>query len=84
MNTPRPVWNPDVPQTMKFFDQWDEVPDNITYDNGFKIQWEEFIRHVVRRTRRGSTTLVEGAKGVQLAELGLKSWASGAGSTCRR
>ncbi len=40
---------------MKFFDQWEEVPDNITYDNGFKIQWEDFIRHVVARTRRGST-----------------------------
>ena len=48
VNTPRPVWNPDVPQTMKFLDQWEEVPDNITYENGFKIQWEDFIRHVVR------------------------------------
>ena len=47
VNTPRPVWNPDVPQTMKFFEQWEDVPDNITYENGFKIQWEDFIRHVV-------------------------------------
>ena len=74
VNTPRPVWNPDVPQTMKFFDQWEEIPDNIAYDNGFKIQWEDFIRHVVAGTP-GTHDLVEAAKGVQLAELGLQSWA---------
>jgi predicted dehydrogenase len=74
VNTPRPVWNPDVPQTMNFVDQWEEVPENITYDNGFKIQWEDFIRHVVAGTP-WKHDLVEGAKGVQLAELGLKSWA---------
>jgi predicted dehydrogenase len=74
VNTPRPVWNPDVPQTMNFYDQWDEVPDNVTYDNGFKIQWEDFIRHLVADTP-WTFDLVEGAKGVQLAELGHKSWA---------
>jgi predicted dehydrogenase len=74
VNTPRPVWNPDVPQTMKFFDQWEELPENITYDNGFRIQWEDFIRHVVAGTP-WTHDLTEGAKGVQLAELGLKSWA---------
>ena len=74
VNTPRPVWNPDVPQTMKFVDQWEEVPENTTYDNGFKIQWEDFIRHVVAGTP-WTHDLVEAAKGVQLAELGLKSWA---------
>jgi len=74
VNTPRPVWNPDVPQAMNFYDQWEEVPDNIPYENGFKIQWEDFIRHVVADTP-WSHDLVEGVKGVQLAELGLKSWA---------
>ena len=74
VNTPRPVWNPDVPQTMKFLDQWEDVPENITYENGFKIQWEDFIRHVAADTP-WKYDLVEGAKGVQLAELGLKSWA---------
>ena len=74
VNTPRPVWNPDVPQTMNFYDQWEEIPDNIEYDNGFKIQWEDFIRHLVADTP-WTFDLVEGAKGVQLAELGLKSWA---------
>jgi len=73
VNTPRPVWNPDVPQTMKFAEQWEEVPDNIAYENGFKLQWEDFIRHVCADTP-WKYDLVEGAKGVQLAELGLKSW----------
>jgi predicted dehydrogenase len=74
VNTPRPVWNPDQPQTIDFFKTWDEVPDNQVYDNGFKAQWEDFIRHVVVDApwRFG---LMEGVKGVQLAELGLQSWA---------
>jgi predicted dehydrogenase len=74
VNTPRPVWNPDEPQTMNFFAQWAEVPDNVPYDNGFKIQWEDFIRHVAADAP-WKHDLMEGAKGVQLAELGLKSWA---------
>jgi predicted dehydrogenase len=74
VNTPRPVWNPDEPQTMNFFAQWTEVPDNIVYDNGFKIQWEQFIRHLVDGAP-WKHDLMEGARGVQLAELGLKSWA---------
>ncbi|HKA71091.1 MAG TPA: Gfo/Idh/MocA family oxidoreductase [Xanthobacteraceae bacterium] len=73
-DTPRPVWNPDEPQTMNFFAQWAEVPDDVTYDNGFKVQWEDFIRHVVADAP-WRHDLLEGAKGVQLAELGLRSWA---------
>ncbi|MEJ1157567.1 Gfo/Idh/MocA family protein [Prosthecomicrobium sp. N25] len=74
VNTPRPVWNPDQPQTMRFMDQWDEVPDTQVYDNGFKVQWEDFLRHVVEG-KPWKFDLLEAAKGVQLAELGLKSWA---------
>ncbi len=70
---PRPIWNPDVPQTMNFFSQWDEVDADKKYDNGFKIQWEDFIRHVVADAP-WKYDLIEGVKGVQLAELGLKSW----------
>lgn len=73
VNTPKPVWNPDLPQTINFRDTWEEVPDNIVYDNGFKLQWEMFLRHVVEDAP-WKYTLVEGVKGVQLAELGLKSW----------
>ncbi|HEX8047670.1 Gfo/Idh/MocA family protein [Rhizobium sp.] len=74
VNTPKPVWNPDQPQTIDFFNTWDEVPDNQVYDNGFKIQWEMFLRHVLEDAP-WRYTLTEGAKGVQLASLGLKSWA---------
>lgn len=73
VNTPRPVWNPDVKQTMNFTEQWQEVPDTQVYDNGFKIQWEHFIRHVVEDAPY-KWTLPEGAKGVQLVEAALQSW----------
>jgi predicted dehydrogenase len=72
VNTPRPTWNPDVPQPINFFDTWAEVPD-AGYDNGFKVEWEMFIRHVCEDAPF-KWTLLEGAKGVQLAEAGLKSW----------
>ncbi len=73
VNTPRPVWNPDVKQTIDFFDSWQDVPDNQVYDNGFKAEWEMFIRHLAENAPF-KWNLVEGAKGVQLAELALKSW----------
>lgn len=73
VNTPKPVWNPDQPQTMNFFEDWEEVPDNTVFDNGFKVQWEQFLRHLVDDAP-WSYTLAEGAKGVQLAELGYQSW----------
>jgi predicted dehydrogenase len=73
VNTPRPVWNPDARQTMPFFDQWQEVPDTQVYDNGFKLQWEAFIRHVMEDAPY-IWTLPEGAKGVQLVEAALQSW----------
>lgn len=73
VNTPRPVWNPDEKQTMPFLAQWQEVPDTRTYDNGFKVQWEHFIRHVVENEPY-RFTLPEGAKGVQLVEAALQSW----------
>jgi len=74
VNTPKPVWNPDQPQTIDFLDTWDDIPDNIAYGNAFRIQWEMFLRHVAEDAP-WRYTLVEGVKGVQLAELGLKSWA---------
>ncbi|HEX5476883.1 MAG TPA: gfo/Idh/MocA family oxidoreductase, partial [Burkholderiales bacterium] len=72
-DTPRPVWNPDIPQPIDFFAGWKEVAADETYDNAFKVEWELFLRHVAGE---GSFrwNLLEGAKGVQLAELGLKSW----------
>jgi predicted dehydrogenase len=73
VTTPRPVWNPEVKQPMNFFDDWQAVPDTEFYDNGFKIQWEHFIRHVVENAPY-QWTLPEGAKGVQLVEVALQSW----------
>ena len=73
VSTPRPVWNPDQKNTMPFFDQWAEVPDAQAYDNGFKIQWEHFIRHLMEDAPY-KWTLVEGAKGVQLVEAATLSW----------
>ncbi|HVK02787.1 MAG TPA: Gfo/Idh/MocA family oxidoreductase [Armatimonadaceae bacterium] len=71
--TPRPVWNPDVDQPIQFFDNWMTVPTNQVMDNGFKTQWEMFLRHVVL-DEPWAYDLREGAKGVQLAEAGIKSW----------
>ncbi len=71
-NTPKPVWNPDAPNPINFFDGWAKVPDQEPYDNAFKIQWELFLRHVVLN-EPFRWTLLEGAKGVQLAERGLQS-----------
>ena len=83
VNTPRPVWNPDVPQPIEFFETWQEVPGIGVYDNGFKIEWEMFIRHVVEDAPF-KWTLLEGAKGVQLVEAGAaRAGRSGAGSTSR-
>jgi predicted dehydrogenase len=73
-STPRPIWNPDIDQPIDFFAGWQEVPDAMAnYDNAFKIQWELFLKHVAIDAPF-RWTLREGAKGVQLAEAGLKSW----------
>lgn len=72
-NTPRPVWNPDIPQPINFFEGWSRVPDQENYDNAFKVQWELFLKHVVA-DEPFPWDLMEGAKGVQLAETGLESW----------
>jgi predicted dehydrogenase len=72
--TPRPTWNPDIDQPIKFFEGWEKVADGTSYDNAFKVQWELFLKHVVG-SEPFRWTLLEGAKGVQLAEKGLESWA---------
>ena len=74
--TPRAVWNPDLETPEDFRGQWLEVPDNEDFDNGFKVQWEHFLRHVADG-EPFPWDLLEGAKGVQLAELGLRSAAEG-------
>jgi predicted dehydrogenase len=73
VNTPRPVWNPDIENPFQFRDDWQDVPDNQLFDNGFKAQWELYLRHVAEDAPFPHD-FIEGARGVQLAELGLKSW----------
>ena len=73
-NTPKPVWNPDIPNPINFYEGWSKMPEQENFDNAFKVQWELFLKHVVKDDPF-RWNLLEGAKGVQLAELGLESWA---------
>jgi predicted dehydrogenase len=73
VNTPKPVWNPDIKQPLNFFEHWQPVPEYTVFDNGFKVQWEAFIRHVAEDAPF-KWNLLEGAKGVQLVECALRSW----------
>jgi predicted dehydrogenase len=73
VNTPKPVWNPDIPNPFNFYSHWEEVPDNTNFENAFKAEWELFLRHVACDAPFRFDFL-EGAKGVQLAQLGLQSW----------
>jgi predicted dehydrogenase len=72
-NTPKPVWNPDIPNPIDFKAGWTKVPEQEDFDNAFKAQWELFLKHVVLDTPF-PWNMMEGAKGVQLAELGIESW----------
>ena len=71
--TPRPVWNPDIPQPINFYDGWSKVEGPDDYPNAFRAQWELFLKHVVNN-EPFPWTLLEGARGVQLAETALRSW----------
>jgi predicted dehydrogenase len=72
--TPKPVWNPDIEQPVDFYENWMKMPTRDPADNAFRTQWELFLRHVAA-DEPFPWTLLEGAKGVQLAELGMQSWA---------
>jgi predicted dehydrogenase len=72
-NTPKPVWNPDIAQPINFFEGWAKLPDQENYDNAFKVQWELFLKHVVEGGAF-QWDLLEGVRGVQLAEKGIESW----------
>ena len=72
--TPRAVWNPDVPNPVDYGASWQDVPDDGPFDNAFKVQWERFLLHVATGAPFPHD-FCEGAKGVQLAELALESWA---------
>jgi len=67
------VWNPDIAQPINFYEGWAKVPEQESYDNAFKVQWELFLRHIAL-DEPFPWTLLQGAKGVHLAEIGLESW----------
>lgn len=71
--TPKPVWNPDLDSPIDYFADWAKVPTRQTFDNAFKAQWELFLLHLVQDDPF-PWTLEAGARGVQLAELALRSW----------
>jgi predicted dehydrogenase len=70
--TPKPVWNPDIDLDHDFHEDWIQVPDQQEFDNAFKVQWELFLRHVVK-DEPFRWNLLEAAKGVQLAEIGYEA-----------
>ena len=76
VSTPMTVWNPDLPDPLDYPSQWTDVPDNASFDNGFKVEWELFLKSVVSG-EPFAWDLAEGARGVQLAELALRSSADG-------
>jgi predicted dehydrogenase len=74
--TPMPVWNPDLPDPIDYRAQWTDVPDYQPAGNGFRVQWELFLR-AAAQGEPFRWDLAEGAKGVQLAGLALQSAAEG-------
>lgn len=75
-NTPKPEWNPDTPTEHDFYEDWESVPDNQVFENAFKQQWAEYIRHVVA-DEPFPWDFRSGAKGVQLTEASHQSWEEG-------
>jgi predicted dehydrogenase len=74
VNTPRPVWDPDVPQPIDFFAGWQEVPDTVAWPSAFRAEWELFLRHLAGELAEFPWNLEAGARGVQTAEAAMRSW----------
>jgi predicted dehydrogenase len=71
-STPRAIWNPDIPQPIDFYKGWDKVAEEEQFDNAFKVQWEQFLRHVAAGADF-PWDFLQAARGVQLAELAERS-----------
>ena len=65
--TPRPSFDAERPQSAVFDDEWQEMPTLDPFKNSYREGWELFLRHVAEDGPFPSP-LLEGAKGVQLAE----------------
>jgi predicted dehydrogenase len=72
VSTPKPVWNPDLPTDEDFQGQWQEIPDNQEFRNGFRAQWEEFLTDVAAG-RPHPYDFRSGARGLELVDAGLRS-----------
>lgn len=72
VNTPKPVWNPDLPTDQDFPSQWTQIPDNQEFTNGFRAQWEQFLQDVAAG-RPHPYDLAAGVRGLQLVDAGLQS-----------
>jgi predicted dehydrogenase len=73
VNTPRAIWNPDLPNTIDYRSSWLEVPDTTSYQNAFKMQWELFLLHIASDSPF-PWNFFAGARGVRLSELALHAW----------
>lgn len=71
--TPRPVWNPDIPNSIDFRSGWLDTPSVDAHENGFKLQWEAFLRHVVA-DEPFPWGLDAGVRGLQLVDAAATSW----------
>lgn len=74
--TPKPVWNPDIPDEHNYAADWIQAPTNEPIQNGFKVQREQFLRYVMDDMPHPYDFLA-GARGVLLAELALEPSATG-------
>jgi predicted dehydrogenase len=74
--SPRPVWNPDIPNVSRFLEQWQPAPSDGEPGNAFRLQWEMFVRHVAEDAPFPHD-LHAGTRGVRVAELGMRSSAEG-------
>lgn len=70
--TPRPLWNPDIANPIDFRSTWLDAPPLEDDDNGFKAQWERFLRHVAD-DEPFPWDFAGGARGGQLADCALRS-----------
>jgi predicted dehydrogenase len=70
--TPKPFFSPEQPQQMNFDEQWQEVPDVLPFENGYRAGWELFLRYAAEDAPFPAP-LLEGAKSVQLAAACYKS-----------
>jgi predicted dehydrogenase len=71
-----PVWNPDLPDPIDYQALWSDIPDNMAFGNGFKVEWELFLK-CASEGRPFAWDFAEGAKGLQLANLAVRSSAEG-------